>query len=203
MKQPPRKAPKPAAKNRPQDSRIVSSTGAGSTSSGPSHPGAPLNDMAAHGVEQDTVAAAMPVNTKNSSEYGYQNAISPVECPTNEMPSTRTGAGTLSEKNASPKTGDAALEPTGVPGSLDHVRVNAEGQTLTTNGFLNASFTRAAQALAVTSSRTGRSPSTRRRHRSPRRARSRRFLSAFLRWRARFSRHRARRSWIRGQVLHR
>ncbi len=133
MKQPPRKAPKPAAKNRPQDSRIVSSTGAGSTSSGASHPGAPLNDMAAHGVEQETVAAAMPVNTQKSSEYGYQNALSPVEGPTNEMPSTRTGAGTLSEKNASPKTGDAALESTGVPGSLDHVRVNAAGQTLTTN----------------------------------------------------------------------
>jgi catalase len=133
VKHPPRKAPKTSAKRRSQDSPVISSTGTGSTSSGPSHPGAPLDDRAAHGAEQESVAAAMPLNTKKAGEYGYQNALSPVEGPTNEMPSASTGAGTLSEKNASPKTGAAALEPTGIPGSLGRVRVNAAGQTLTTN----------------------------------------------------------------------
>ncbi|MEO8006729.1 MAG: catalase, partial [Betaproteobacteria bacterium] len=111
----------------------MSATGAGSTSSGPSHPGAPLNEMAVQGAEQEAIAAAMPVNLHKSSEYGHQNAISPARGATNEMPSKKTGAGTMSEKNASPKTGAPALEPKGMAGTLDPVRVNAADQALTTN----------------------------------------------------------------------
>ena len=49
------------------------------------------------------------------------------------MPSPTTGAGTLSEKNESPKTGPATLEPQSLDGSLESKRVNSEGQVLTTN----------------------------------------------------------------------
>ena len=49
------------------------------------------------------------------------------------MPSPSTGAGTLSEKNESLKTGPATLEPQSMDGSLESKRVNSAGQVLTTN----------------------------------------------------------------------
>ncbi len=49
------------------------------------------------------------------------------------MPSSSTGAGTLSEKNESPKTGPVTFEAQSVDGSLESKRVNSAGQVLTTN----------------------------------------------------------------------
>jgi catalase len=120
-------------KSAPVDAGVSSPTGAGTTSSGPSHPGAPKNDMASHGADQETLAAAMPENDSKPAEYGYDHAIAPVAGATIEMPSASAGAGTLSERNESPKTGAPALEPVGVGGSLDRVRVNSADQALTTN----------------------------------------------------------------------
>ena len=114
-------------------STVSSPTGAGTTSSGPSHPAPPKNPMAAHGADQQALAAAMPVNETKPGEYGYDNALSPDEGATLELPSPTAGAGTLSEKNESPKTGAPALEPVGMDGALTAKRVNDAGQHLTTN----------------------------------------------------------------------
>ena len=75
----------------------------------------------------------MPENKLKALEYGYDNAVEPSQGASVKNPSSTSGAGTLSEKNASPKTGEPALEPVHIDGSLDRVRANSAGQTLTTN----------------------------------------------------------------------
>jgi catalase len=122
-----------SSKPRRATASAFSPTGTGSTSSGPSHPGLPADDMAVHAGEQEELAAAMPMNEAKAAEFGHAHAIAPVEGASNAMPSPGAGASTLSEKNESAKTGPAALEPVGVDGSLEHVRVNAADQVLTTN----------------------------------------------------------------------
>jgi catalase len=130
---------KPAAKSNahrktaPADSAASSPTAAGTTVSGPSHPGTPQNEVAAHGAEQQALAAAMPANESKPAEYGHDHSLKPVEGAHSEMPSPTAGAGTLSEKNESPKTGPAPLEPSAVAGGLERVRVNSTDQALTTN----------------------------------------------------------------------
>jgi catalase len=89
--------------------------------------------MAVHGREQEELAAAMPVNEAKEAEFGYAHAIAPVQGASTVLPSPGAGASTLSENNESVKTGPAPLEPGGVDGSLEHVRVNATDQVLTTN----------------------------------------------------------------------
>ncbi len=113
--------------------RTQSPTGAGTTVSGPSHPESAATELAAHGAEQQELAAAMPFNATKPAEYGQKNSASPLEGAGIDMPSATAGASTLSEKNASPKTRRAALEPVAVGGGLDRVRVNDAGQVLTTN----------------------------------------------------------------------
>ncbi len=116
-----------------QESAASSPTAVGTTSSGPTHPGAAKTDMAEHAAEQESLAGAMPGNQIKAAEYGYEQAVKPAEGPTIEMPSPTSGAGTVSEKNASEKTGGAALEPSALDGALAAKRVNDTGQTLTTN----------------------------------------------------------------------
>src|ERR1700749_2085410 len=67
----------------------------GTTNSGPSHPGAPANDVAQHGAEQQALAEAFPHNAEKPAEYGYENAIAPPEGSSAKPPSPTTGAGTL------------------------------------------------------------------------------------------------------------
>jgi catalase len=110
-----------------------SETAAGTTVSGPSHPTASYTELADHAAEQQTLAEAMPFNSAKASEYGATSKSGPPEGPHPPLPSPTTGAGTLSEKNESPKTGPATLEPQSLDGSLESKRVNSEGQVLTTN----------------------------------------------------------------------
>ncbi|MDP8983990.1 MAG: catalase [Pseudomonadota bacterium] len=105
----------------------------GTTVSGPSHPTAPLTDLADHAAEQQTLVAGMPFNSAKSTEYGARSTAAPVEGPHQPMPSPTTGAGTLSEKNESLKTGATVLAPQSLDGSLEPKRVNSAGQVLTTN----------------------------------------------------------------------
>ncbi len=112
---------------------VRSPTGVGSTSSGPSHPGPPLNEMAEQGAEQDALAAAVPFNATKESEYGASDPLATPPGETTEMPSSTTAASTLSEQNGSAKTGEPATEPTSRSGTLDPFKVNAAGQVLTTN----------------------------------------------------------------------
>jgi catalase len=102
----------------------------GSTVSGPSHPTASLTELADHAAEQETLVESMPFNSAKKAEY---NASAPPEGPHHPLPSPSAGAGTLSEKNDSLKTGPATLEPQALDGSLGGKRVNSSDQMLTTN----------------------------------------------------------------------
>jgi catalase len=119
----------PAKKKSP----VGSVKAVGTTASGPSHPTATATELAEHAVEQQTLAEAMPFNSAKPAEYGAPSKSVPPEGPHQPMPSPLTGAGTLSEKNASRKTGPATLEPQSLDGSLESKRVNSADQVLTTN----------------------------------------------------------------------
>jgi catalase len=83
-------------------------------------------------------------NPKDKGQAGSDKAVgttvsgappksgSPVG-PHEPMPSPSTGAGTLSEKNASRKTRPATFEPRSLDGSLHSKRVNSTDQVLATN----------------------------------------------------------------------
>ena len=68
------------------------------------------------------LAAAMPYNTGRAHEFGRENAVAPPRGATASSSSPTASASTLSEINASPKTGD-----------LDRARSDASGQAMTTN----------------------------------------------------------------------
>jgi catalase len=105
----------------------------GTTMSGPSHPSARMTELAEHAAEQQTLVEAAPYNSAKPSEYGASSSTPAPEGVHEPMPSRTTGAGTLSEKNESLKTGGAALAPHSLDGSLENKRVNPEGQVMTTN----------------------------------------------------------------------
>ncbi|HXJ40905.1 MAG TPA: catalase, partial [Bryobacteraceae bacterium] len=105
----------------------------GTTVSGPSHPTASLTELAGHAAEQQALAETMPFNSVKRSEYGAPSTSAPPEGPHQPMPSPSTGAGTLSEKNESHKSGPATLEPQSLEGTLESKRIYSEGQALTTN----------------------------------------------------------------------
>jgi catalase len=110
-----------------------SATARGTTVSGPSSAGGPANELAEHAEEQAALAAAMPYNAAKPSEYAPADPTEPPAGAHEEMPSPRTGAGTLSERNESAKSGPATLEPQSLDGSLASKRVNSADQVLTTN----------------------------------------------------------------------
>jgi catalase len=125
---------KSSARATSKDKRQVGSERAvGTTVSGPSHPTASLTELADHAAEQQTLAEAMPFNSVKRSEYGAPSTSAPPEGPHQPMPSPSTGAGTLSEKNESLKSGPATLEPQSLEGTLESKRIYSEGQALTTN----------------------------------------------------------------------
>jgi catalase len=105
----------------------------GTTVSGPSHPPQSLTELADHAAEQQTLAESVPYNSAKPAEYGASPKSAPPEGPHQPMPSPSTGAGTLSEKNESLKTGAATSEAQSLDGSLETRRVNSAGQVLTTN----------------------------------------------------------------------
>ena len=108
------------------------------TDSGPAAPApaaAGSNDLPAQkAIDAQALAAAMPGNPNKALEHGIANAQSaPVGATATPASRLATGS-TLSEANASAKTGTAA--PEGVNAtidSLDRVRVDSSGQMLTTN----------------------------------------------------------------------
>jgi catalase len=126
--------PKAGKAKRPRGNKDAASpTGVGTTASGPSHAADATTAMGEHAAEQQELAATMPFNANKAAEHGRRNAINPPEGASTEMPSATAGAGTLSEKNESAKTGKAPLEAQAIDGGLERVRVNSSGQTLTTN----------------------------------------------------------------------
>ena len=89
--------------------------------------------MATHAAEQEMLVEAMPFNKSKPLEYGHDNSVAPAAGQAVSPPSASTGAGTLSEKNASAKTGTPAAKPAALDGALPSKRVNDTGQALTTN----------------------------------------------------------------------
>ena len=119
-----------ASKSNPRRSKAA----LGTTVSGPSHPDPRVGTaMADHAKEQEALAAGMPFNSAKSAEYGDRHASAPVEGAHEQLPSPTAGAGTLSETNASAKTGAAALDTQAPDPSLEPKRVNSAGRPLTTN----------------------------------------------------------------------
>jgi catalase len=116
----------------PAASKLGSETAVGTTVSGASNPPPNLTELADHAAQQQTLVEARPFNVAKPTEYGARSTAA-VEGPHEPMPSPTTGAGTLSEKNESLKTGPATLEPQSLEGSLAGKRVNSAGQMLTTN----------------------------------------------------------------------
>ncbi len=92
-----------------------------------------IAEASKHTAEQQNLAAGRPFNATKAGEYGLKNAVNPRPGTTSKMPSRSTGAGTLSEKQESAKTGAPAVRPTAPDGALSAQRVNDEGQVLTTN----------------------------------------------------------------------
>jgi catalase len=81
------------------------------------------------------LAAAMPSNTGKAKEFGRENAVAPARgaCVASESPTA--SASTLSEVNASAKTGEGP-PPSGrsaSSGSLEAVRSDAAARVMTTN----------------------------------------------------------------------
>jgi hypothetical protein len=76
----------------------------------------------------------MRANDNKPLEYGEANAAATPAGSTVTPPSRLPGASTLSELNASGKTGTVAPEGVNATiGTLDRVRVDSSGQVLTTN----------------------------------------------------------------------
>ncbi|MDP9899016.1 catalase [Variovorax ginsengisoli] len=108
------------------------------TDSGPAHPAPPgtvPGDLPAQkAADTQALAAGMPANTNKPLEHGIDNAKAAPQGLTVEPPSALPGGSTLSEHNASAKTGGVAapgINPASAP--LDRVRVDSAGQRLTTN----------------------------------------------------------------------
>ncbi len=101
---------------------------------------APRDDAAtAQADALQALAAAMPFNANKNKETGRANAVSPPRGIRVEATSATSGASTLSEVNASAKTGNGAgpgvapLAPEASAGSLARARSDGAGQVLTTN----------------------------------------------------------------------
>src|SRR5688500_15928388 len=109
-------------------------TSARSTVSGPSRRSGATRDAASAKLEAvEIVAEAFPFNAAKPSEYGKASS-NPQAGHSVEALDPKVGASTLSEVNASPKTGKTAV-PGLNPGNdpLVRVRVDSSGRALTTN----------------------------------------------------------------------
>jgi catalase len=104
-------------------------------SSGTALPAADAADAAMQRARQvQQMAAAMPYNANKAAEHGVANGMSPPAGATVTAPSRLPGGSTLSEAQVDAKAGTQAPEGRNATiGSLDRVRVDSDGQPLTTN----------------------------------------------------------------------
>jgi catalase len=98
-------------------------------------PNNPASSLQADKLEQtNALVAAMPFNANKASEHGFDNGVSPPQGLTVEPPSSLPSGSTLSETVEGEKTGTQAISGYNASNeSLDRVRVDSSGQTLTTN----------------------------------------------------------------------
>jgi catalase len=117
---------------------VAARAAARNTDSAPAHPAPPAagagDSPAQKAIDTQTLAAGMPANENKPLEHGATNAAATPAGVTVAPPSRLPGASTLSESNASDKTGTAAPEGLNATiGTLDRVRVDSSGRVLTTN----------------------------------------------------------------------
>ncbi len=107
------------------------------TASAPSHPSpAPSGDELAQKAEAtQELAASVVFNANKPGEFGRKNAVNPPIGFSVEASSPVVGSSTITESNASDKTGtgDAAQGVSPLTDPLDRVRVDNTGRALTTN----------------------------------------------------------------------
>ncbi|WP_454908761.1 catalase [Variovorax gossypii] len=117
---------------------LAARAAARNTDSGPASP-APVaagkgDAPAQRAIDTQALASGMSANVNKPLEHGEANAQSTPAGVTVAPPSRLPGASTLSEVNASDKTGSVASEALNATiGTLDRVRVDSSGQVLTTN----------------------------------------------------------------------
>jgi len=131
---------KPRAPSDNQPARQASGSGpkaaARNTDSAPSTPAPGSERDAALQKAADTqaMAAAMPFNATKAAEHGFENGVNPPPGTSVTPPSRLPTASTLSETQSDEKAGTQAPEGVNATiSSLDRVRVDSSGQTLTTN----------------------------------------------------------------------
>jgi catalase len=115
--------------------RAAAKSAARNTDSGPSAVTAATFDAASRKMAQvEDMVAAMPDNPNKAAEHGMAHGVEPPQGASVSPPSRMAVGSTLSEDNASAKTGTVA--PEGVNATidtLDRVRVDSSGRRLTTN----------------------------------------------------------------------
>jgi catalase len=117
------------------DSNGPAKSSARATISGPAAPGGPTTDpLAAKVAAIEALARAMPYNQNKALEHG-EAAAAPQAGECIEPTGPAATASTLTEENASDKSGAGPRQPGHNPnnGSLDRVRVDSGGRALTTN----------------------------------------------------------------------
>jgi catalase len=112
----------------------TSKAAARNTASAPAHPSGSRNALADKAAGTQALVEAIPYNASKPMEIGRDNALQPPEGECVPASSRDVTGSTLTERNASVKTGSGAeLGVSHNVGTLDRVRADASGQRLTTN----------------------------------------------------------------------
>ncbi|MEO7039756.1 MAG: catalase [Gemmatimonadaceae bacterium] len=134
-KKAPSKAPSTAARKSAKASAAKAASR--NSSSAPSHPSARRSDdvLVTKAAETNALVASVPFNSNKPGEVGHENAVNPPTGFTVKAASSVVGSSTVTESNASDKTGTGHASEGVNPlvGSLDRVRVDNTGRALTTN----------------------------------------------------------------------
>ena len=129
-------SPMPKTPKATPPKKTAAKSAARNSDSGPARvaPVATDDQAARKMAETQAMVASMPYNENKADEHGFDNGVHPPAGQAVEAPSRLVGGSTLSEENGSDKVGTAALDGlNATTDSLDRVRVDATGRTLTTN----------------------------------------------------------------------
>ncbi|HZF78897.1 MAG TPA: catalase [Rubrivivax sp.] len=85
-------------------------------------------------AETQALVAAMPFNSTKPKEHGFDNGVNPVAGDRAKAASRLPSSSSITEVNGTEKTGSLAIEGVNATiDTLDRVRVDSTGRTLTTN----------------------------------------------------------------------
>ena len=136
-KKKPASSPAAGKASEQKSNRAASKAASRNTASAPSHPSAAARDdvLVEKAAATEELVASVPFNSNKPGEFGRDNAIAPPTGFSEEPSSPTVGSSTVTESNASEKTGtgDSPVGMNAMDGSLDRVRVDNSGRALTTN----------------------------------------------------------------------